>query len=536
MRRRSTSPARHSLVGEQRTHNLAQILELEKEQLRGVPIPTLLSRAARLFSRSGAAAREAPKETYALSRTVGRLDYFISHAWVSPRLGKYCALCRYFNGSLALHAALLSCYIFFFWALHRTPVPGEPMTTMANQIDQGMHTVPRFHIYLFHAPFIAYFLTAAMAHTVLSRRHTAFLDIACVNQLDAAAKAAGIERLGAVLARTERMLVLADEHYWRRLWCVFEVAAFCRHADASRLVILPLHSALTELGMVFFWYVLALMVLWSRMQTGTDHAAGADVKASHKFLAGIIGIIQPCLILPMMMGHRSRSALRALREFSIADSQCYSPDDRQALIEVICSWYTDHHAGEDHPERLRALGQYKFETFVRHHLAPAIERQEAGEALRVGFLGCVVSLMPWCFLMLSARDSSVGHVGVTLLYLAALATCICPLSMLIYRFGTSATFRVIREVLPRLAGPRTALRRLLTAGVHVLGFLLTAACFPFLSLILAPTRPTKFLAPDWRIPTDDGLDEETRRFTKHWIVLGTYMLGMIGHFIWRGHS
>ena len=73
--RRSTSPARHSLKEEQRTQGLSQILELEKDQLRGVPIPTLLARAARLYARNGAAAREAPKETFELSHAVGRLDF-----------------------------------------------------------------------------------------------------------------------------------------------------------------------------------------------------------------------------------------------------------------------------------------------------------------------------------------------------------------------------------------------------------------------------------------------------------------------------
>jgi hypothetical protein len=229
----------------------------------------------------------------------------------------------------------------------------------------------------------------------------------------------------------------------------------------------------------------------------------------------------------MMMGHRSRKALRSLREFSIDDSQCYSAEDRAALTAVICSWYTDHQAGEDDPERLQALGKYKFETFVRHHLAPSIERQEAGEALRVGFAAAATSAGPCMLMLLSAADSAVGHVCVTLLYLTVMTTFIIPVMSLVYDASTSTTLGVIQDVLPRISSPRTALRKLLTAAAYLAGFVATAAFFPLFSPVLAPVRPTKFLAPEWRIPIDDGFDEQTRRFVKHWIVFSYYVLGMI---------
>ena len=130
--------------------------------------------------------------------------------------------------------------------------------------------------------------------------------------------------------------------------------------------------------------------------------------------------------------------------FTHPHRRCYSAEDRAALIAVICSWYTDHQAGEDDPERLQQLGQHKFETFVRHDLAPAIERQEAGEAARmalfflfhlfhfifckdenrklkkkgeaarVGFICAAVTMLPMVLITNSSSDSTLMHTAMAL--------------------------------------------------------------------------------------------------------------------------
>lgn len=519
---------------------LAQVLELEKDQLRGVPIPTLLARAARLYSRHGAAARERPKATFALSRSVGRLGFFISHAWRSPRHAKYFALCRYFNGNLAAHAALFTCFVLFFWALHRTPIPGEPMAAFPTRIDKGVVIFPARTLDWYYVPFVAYLATAALAHNLLCRGKTAFLDIACVNQLEPASKAQGIQRLGAILQRTEHMIVLADEHYWKRLWCVFEVAAFCRHANASRLIILPLHSPMVELGFVVFFHIVLAMAIFNGLMVNvhglTPHPEGSFDPADDgsqrylaKFLAAAALLVQPCIILPILSGQRSRNALRSLRDFSIAEAECYSAEDRAALIAVICSWYTDHRAGENDPERLKQLGLHKFETFVRNDLAPAIQRQEAGEAPRTGFLCAVVSLMPGLLTINASSESTVTLTAFMLVYLTAISAFIFPFVVVWYEAVTSANGYLIDDLIPRLSSPRTAMRRLLTAAAYVICLLTTAVSLPSCSLLLGVVRPNFHLSPDWRIPTDDGLDPETRRYAKHFMVLSYYMLAMIAY-------
>ena len=57
-----------------------------------------------------------------------------------------------------------------------------------------------------------------------------------------------VQSLGGILSNSKRLLVLSDGHYWSRLWCVFEIAAFSKRADNCRIDIVPMHSSLLLVG------------------------------------------------------------------------------------------------------------------------------------------------------------------------------------------------------------------------------------------------------------------------------------------------
>ena len=436
------------------------------------------------------------------------------------------ALCRFFNGKYAIHAALLSNFVMFAYTLHRPPRANEETYSMASFVDKSVHVYPAAILHNPNLVFLIFLLTAASLHNVLHRKSTAFLDIACVPQEDAAGKAQGIERLGAVLARSERMILLVDEHYWRRLWCVFEVAAFCRHSDVSRLVVLPLHTAQKELGFMVFWQAIInlLLSLGANSMAKEDHGSPLTPHLISMIAACLV--FQPIVLLTIVNGRRSRNALHALRDFSIADAQCYSAEDREALTAVICNWYTDHRAGEDDPERLMELGRHKFETFVRHNLAPSIERQEANDVGRQVITTMVCGILPAFLMNFTAPSVTLPHAAVTL----TIASFIGLLQIIVfwaYELGASVILHLVERVVPRLTTPATLMRRFLTAVVYLLGFMATAAIVPFgVALRMLLSTPNLILAPAWRFPSDDGLDAETRRFAKQWVVLAHHMVGI----------
>ena len=85
-----------------RVRSLANTLDLEAEQLRGLPLSNLLAGGGKIFANQGAAARNNPTATYALSKPVSRINFFLSHAWATERVSKYMALIFNFNSIQAV--------------------------------------------------------------------------------------------------------------------------------------------------------------------------------------------------------------------------------------------------------------------------------------------------------------------------------------------------------------------------------------------------------------------------------------------------
>ena len=137
------------------------------------------------------------------------------HAWRSSRLTKYLALCKFFNLSSAIIVAAVYNLAWFLYVIHFATSGVQDVRH--DFVDGTPHTTPRLLRYAVAAGPVIVLLCAALLQHVLHRGATGFLDIACVPQDDEVGKAQGITRLGAVLARSERMILLVDEHYWRRL-------------------------------------------------------------------------------------------------------------------------------------------------------------------------------------------------------------------------------------------------------------------------------------------------------------------------------
>ena len=131
----------------------------------------------------------------------------MSHSWRCPRIFKYLALLVHFN--LRRATKLSVAVLFFLWSyalFYFDDLPSWGRFEGAMPVD-GVLCVQSITVAISSVPIFLFFLF--FCHVFRSDVRL-FLDISCISQEDEAQKQAGISSLGAILDRSERMLVLCD--------------------------------------------------------------------------------------------------------------------------------------------------------------------------------------------------------------------------------------------------------------------------------------------------------------------------------------
>ena len=102
-----------------------------------------------------------------------------------------------------------------------------------------------------------------------------------------------------------------------------------------------------------------------------------------------------------------------------------------------------------------------------------------------------------------------------------------PTMLRAIELGAAVVSILIDRCVPRLSSPRTLLRYALTAVIYLLGVIISICCLaaagPTVRKLI--TTPNQLFSPDWKFP-DDGLDAETRRYGKQWLVVTWHLLAL----------
>ena len=116
-----------------------------------------------------------------------------------------------------------------------------------------------------------------------------------------------------------------------------------------------------ESGYLALGAIYRMLAGYFGVSTHTDHAQGGlDAYMAWSFAMSIFGSV---LSLWLVMGSLvSQEAVQNLRHFRLADAQCQSDEDREALLAVIADFFTDAYSGETDQDRLRKVGWHRFES------------------------------------------------------------------------------------------------------------------------------------------------------------------------------
>jgi len=391
--------------------------------LRMVPAHKVLAGFGQLLGgpkgtqwKDAAIRREALKK----SQSASSIGTFISHSWRGSRWLKFLALTLNFNGKIALASSMWMAAI-LFW-LELASEEGAAFDSgwelkmpkwMFVEVSPGRLFLAKAHVgckETFQIPFLVCPLSIAtlctallVGHHVLRfwpdnrHRRDCFLDICCIPQENDEEKMKGALSLRAYLDRSKRMLVLVDETYFTRLWCLWEIAAFSQGSGLSQVDFVPLNipMVIPLFMLVSMWSNELAMLPW----LGT-------FANPHVSLLKVFGCLLSSIVMLKVRrdAYKVEEVLTKLCDFSIEEAQCYDEETKDIIFECIFRWFDTGEASNSSEERKRQIALHKFEKMVQREIA--VDVMEHTKFSRLTFWNGAIVCLPNLWLAMDASASA----------------------------------------------------------------------------------------------------------------------------------
>ena len=193
-----------------------------EEFLRAAPASEVVGCCGRVL-------RGSAPTTYSQSHAVKTINRFISHSWQASAWSKTLTLLVFYNATAAaIFATLLAVVMMILSALHLLP----GIIKDAGPLSDSIVVAP----WCLTVGFVSFWAVLIFRPP----RDLVFLDLLCIDQEDPKRKTAGILNLGACLKNSQQLLVIWDENFCERLWCMFELAAYLRSHETTHFLVQPI--------------------------------------------------------------------------------------------------------------------------------------------------------------------------------------------------------------------------------------------------------------------------------------------------------
>lgn len=349
-----------------------------------------------------------PSSPYDSLVHVSCVDVFISHNWSCPSALKYLAMCHYLNLDLALISssatAIVTALILILRAGSVTGVAQESVAFLCGA--------------LIHWPMSVFLLAYLFGHVgQVFAKQSFWFDRICVDQNDMAVKEQTLQAIPAFVAQSKQMLILWDNTYFQRLWCLYEIAVSAKTSTSSfqKEQFVPTWAPLGTLfclGLFFF----GSLVLGETESMILDKTSRWSVLKS--FFVGNFPPIYLEFLLAVFLSYicfqklqRHESMLTQMSCFDIRKARCSVESDREVIFHLVGKLFAEEPlitvtlkeiCGEDvmESETLSMIEDLpdeeilnNFNIYVRGPLRESL-LQSMGEAGELPFKLCLVILLP----------------------------------------------------------------------------------------------------------------------------------------------
>lgn len=284
------------------------------ELLRGVALSRILARCSQTFDGS-----HGSESTYRLSEQVDSIQFFISHNWAVPRIKKFIVLACYFNFDIAM----LACFIVSLVLSILQVLGALPSTSTRNLVPYktGFFCVCSLLPTFFAVNFFVRDLLALFR----LRGPSVFLDKICIHQVDEELMKAGIQKLGAFVRHSNCVLVLYTDLYLRKLWTVFEIAAFLAVHSKEQITVLPVDEWTFYCGCLFLCYPMTV--------ASKAFEAGTGFSYTFYITTGVGAAAYGWVVRKWSQGKRATQV--RLESFRVQDCVCAVESDRPLVYGNI---------------------------------------------------------------------------------------------------------------------------------------------------------------------------------------------------------
>eukprot|EP00928_Gymnodinium_smaydae_P063183 TRINITY_DN4684_c0_g1_i1.p1 TRINITY_DN4684_c0_g1~~TRINITY_DN4684_c0_g1_i1.p1 ORF type:complete len:580 (+),score=39.59 TRINITY_DN4684_c0_g1_i1:78-1817(+) len=363
--------------------SLSETVEATPEILRAVTPRTILWSGGHWIRSGPIGGGEIPSpaeanEMYAKSFRVERLTHFLSHSWHAPAWTKVAALFAYYNAGPAVLAGLCVGHLF---ALLRVLEIVPAWVIVEDRLYSMVSSDAQLHIPWSCWGLMGYTIGYAivlrfgqMIQPVEVMERSIFFDKLCIHQTDTYLKMRGIQSLGAYLLRSKDMLIMWDQTYFERVWCVFEIAVFLALNPGGQIRLHPIAMYCSEV------YVSFLLILWC-----WSFALVLSLGMLAPQVDWIIRLGVPnTLVLPfflflptwviitaaLLYGYRPfmrarDDIVRQLKQFTVATAKCFDERDRAYIQETICTVYGS-------TDEFEKVVRTKVQRIVSNRLGPSM--------------------------------------------------------------------------------------------------------------------------------------------------------------------
>lgn len=281
---------------------------------RATGLDQMMRNGAALFRNSDGSAA-----TFAYSKEVKVINFFVSHNWVVSRFRKFVTLAVHFNHSAAaVVTAVYSVLLGVLLYLNKLPVSKNG----AGDVTGVWGQVTCMPVYL-----LTLFTFRDAMWLCGHRGQTGFLDKVCIHQVDEDLKRQGIVKLGAYLQKSQQMIVIYSDVYLRKLWTVYEIAAFLTLHPIDDLIVLPVRKQMHFLitVMVGYLYQLLCLVAWSLL---------GDLGSFAFSLLGLLPALAYTVDARWWARHKC-DMLHDVGNFTVRNCTCFNEDDRPIVHHNI---------------------------------------------------------------------------------------------------------------------------------------------------------------------------------------------------------